>query len=123
MICPVIILDLSLALFMAMCGLYFLSYVRREGLGWLSRTVGYVTVGFGIIVFLGGVTAAMLKPSHKSCGKNKFHHHAQCDCNEQTHCQSEKVDRHVKVYRYTTTRDSLKGDKTIVRKEVEVIQK
>ncbi len=115
MICPVIILVLSLALFMAMSGLYFLSYVRREGLGWLSRTVGFVTVGFGIVVFIGGITAALLKRNHGCLGK-------QHSCSSEDHCSSERIDRNVRVYRYTTKGDSIKGNKTVVRKEVEVIK-
>lgn len=123
MICPVIILVLSLALLMTMSGLYFLSYVRREGMGWLSKTVGYVTVGFGIVVFLGGITTALLKRDHKSCGKHGCHHKMGHSCKSHDHCSSERIDRNVKVYRYTTKGDSLKGDKTVVRKEVEVIRK
>ena len=122
MICPAIILVLSLALFMSMSGLYFISYVRREGLGWLSRTVGYVTVGFGLVVFLGGIITAMLKGNHRTCQKG-CHHKMEHSCKSYDHCSSERIDRNVKVYRYTTKGDSLKGDKTVVRKEVEVIRK
>jgi hypothetical protein len=122
MICPVIILVLSLALFMAMSGLYFLSYVRREGLGWLSRTVGFVTVGFGIAVFIGGITAALLKRNHDYCGKHLCKGNMEHSCPSKDHCSRERIDRNVRVYRYTTKGDSIKGDKTVVRKEVEVIK-
>ncbi len=122
MICPVIILVLSLSLFMAMSGLYFLSYVRREGLGWLSRTVGYATVGFGIVVFIGGITYALLKRNHGCCGKHRSKGNMEHSCSAQDHCSSERIDRNVRVYRYTTKGDSIKGDKTVVRKEVEVIR-
>ncbi len=123
MIYPAIILVLSLALFMTMSGLYFLSYVRREGLGWLSKTVAYVTIGFGIVVFLGGMVSAMLKGSHRTCCQKGCHRNMENSCKSYDHCSSERIDRNVKVYRYTTKGDSLKGDKTVVRKEVEVIRK
>lgn len=123
MICPVIILFLSLALLIMMSGLYFLSYVRREGLGWLSKTVGYVTVGFGIVVFLGGIITAMLKGNHRTCCQKGCHHKMEYSCKSHDHCSYERIDRNVKVYRYTTKEDSLKGDKTVVRKEVELIRK
>ena len=122
MICPLIILVLSLALFMAMSGLYFLSYVRREGLGWLSRTVGFVTVAFGIVVFIGGITAALLKRNNGYCGKHHCKGNMEHSCSSKDHCSSERIDRNVRVYRYTTKGDSIKGDKTVVRKEVEVIR-
>ena len=120
MICPVIVLVLSLALLLAMSGLYFLSYIRREGLGWLSRTVGYVTVGFGILVFVLGVTTVIFNSDYRYCNKHicskQIEHTCQmkkCCCGS---CSKENFDREVKMYRYSTKGDSLKGDKTIVRK-------
>lgn len=75
--CPVIILVFSLALIMTMSGLYFLSYVRREGLGWLSRVVGTVTVTFGIVVFLGGIAGAFIKGMHGKCHNHHCKGHSE----------------------------------------------
>jgi hypothetical protein len=125
MICPVIILILSLALVLSMSGLYFLAYIRREGLGWLSRTVGYLTVGFGLVVFIIGITTVVLKREYRSCRKHTCSKHMEHSCRmNNTCCRScyiESMKHGVKVYRYSTKGDSLKGDKTIVRKEIEVI--
>ncbi len=124
MICPVIIFVLSLSLLLAMSGLYFLSYVRREGLGWLSRTVGYVTVGFGIIVFLVGITAVVFSGDYRSCRKHHCSKHVESPCNmKQMCCKScckENQNQEFRVYRHSNKGDSLKGDKTIVRNKVEI---
>jgi hypothetical protein len=41
----------------------------------------------------------------------------------QDHCGNEFKDRNVRVYRYTAKGDSIKDNKTVVCKEVEVIRK
>jgi hypothetical protein len=115
MICPFFILTLSLALIMAMSGLYFLSYVRREGLGWLSRTVGYAASGFGIVVFITGIIAAILKshacPCHKhDCSQRTYHSYKKHE-----NCCEKVRDREIQIYTYSSKDDSVKRDKTIVK--------
>jgi hypothetical protein len=123
MICPVIIFVLSLSLLLAMIGLYFLSYVRREGLGWLSRTVGYVTVSFSIIVFLVGITAIVFSGDYRLCRKHNCSKHLESPYNMKRmcckSCCNENQNQEFRVYRYSNRGDSLKGDKTIVRNKVE----
>jgi hypothetical protein len=119
MFCPLIILILSLSLILAMGGLYFLSYTRREGLGWLSRAVGFVTVGFGIIVFIAGIVASILKSQNCSCctfqcSKNVEHRYK----SNYTCCKKMK-DHDYERHTYSVKRDSMERDKTSVRKEVE----
>lgn len=124
MFCPILIILLSLALIVTMSGLYFLSYVRREEHGLLYKIVGNVTVVFGISVFVGGIVAALFNGfngAHGECSKHGCHRKNTKDCMNEG-CANERIDRHVNVYRYTTKGDTLKGDKTVVRKEVEVIR-
>ena len=125
MFCPFIIILLFVALLVSMCGLYFLSYVRREGLGWLSKAVGTLSVGFGIFVFFGGIIASI---TMATCHKGGHHGKHGCMGNKK-HCSGEsckskeEVHSEIKVYTYRNDADTLsKDNKKVVKKEVKIIR-
>lgn len=77
MMCPMLIVALSLALIVLMGGLFLLAYSKKEGLGKMTKITSYVAITFGIIVFVGGLVCATLCSScHKSkCGRDKMECH------------------------------------------------
>lgn len=126
MFCPFIIIMLFIALIVSMCGLYFLSYARREGLGWLSKVVGSLAVAFGIFVFFGGIIASI---AMATCNKGKYHDRHEC-MGHKNHCSGgsckskEEVHSEIKVYTYRNDADTLsKDNKKVVKKEVKIIRK
>jgi hypothetical protein len=73
MICPMLIVVLSLALIVLMGGLFLLAYSKKEALGKLTKIASYLAIAFGTAVFVGGlICAIMCATCHKSkCDKDK----------------------------------------------------
>ena len=73
MICPILIVVLSLALIVLMGGLFLLAYSKKEALGKLTKIASYLAIVFGTAVFVGGlICAIMCATCHKSkCDKDK----------------------------------------------------
>jgi hypothetical protein len=73
MMCPMLIVALSLALIILMGGLFLLAYCKKEGLGKLTKITSYVAIVFGTAVFVGGIICAiMCSTCHNSkCYKDK----------------------------------------------------
>ena len=74
MLCPMLIVALSLALIVLMGGLFLLAYSKKEALGKLSTIASYVAIVFGAGAFVGGlICAALCTPCHKSkCGNDRM---------------------------------------------------
>ena len=80
MLCPMLIVALSLALIVLMGGLFLLAYSKKEALGKLTTIASYVAIVFGAGAFVGGIICAIIcAPCHKSkfgidrmeCSKDK----------------------------------------------------
>ena len=56
MLCPMLIVALSLALIVLMGGLFLLAYSKKESLGKLTTIASYVAIVFGAGAFVGGLT-------------------------------------------------------------------
>ena len=70
MMCPVIIVSLSLALIVLLGGMFLLAYAKKESLGKMYKITSYVAVLFGTTVFIGGLIMALCGPCHESkCNK------------------------------------------------------
>jgi hypothetical protein len=87
MICPMLIVVLSLALIVLMGGLFLLAYSKKEGLGKLTKIASYLSIVFGTAVFVGGlICAIMCATCHKSkCDKDK----KGC-CKDKMECSKDK---------------------------------
>ena len=87
MICPMLIVALSLALIVLMGGFFLLAYSKKEGLGNLTKIASYVAIVFGTAVFVGGlICAIMCATCHKSkCDKDK----KGC-CKDKMECSKDK---------------------------------
>jgi hypothetical protein len=81
MICPMLIVALSLALIVLMGGLFLLAYSKKEGLGKLTKIASYVAIVFGTAVFVGGLICAIIcstcykgkcDKDKKGCSKDKM---------------------------------------------------
>lgn len=74
MLCPMLIVALSLALIVLMGGLFLLAYSKKEALGKLTTIASYVAIVFGAGAFVGGLICATLcTPCHKSkCGNSRM---------------------------------------------------
>ena len=74
MLCPMLIVALSLALIVLMGGLCLLAYSKKEALGKLSTIASYVAIVFGAGAFVGGLICATLcTPCQKSkCGNDRM---------------------------------------------------
>ena len=74
MLCPMLIVALSLALIVLMGGLFLLAYSKKEALGKLTTIASYVAIVFGAGAFVGGLICATLcTPCHKSkCGNYRM---------------------------------------------------
>jgi hypothetical protein len=74
MLCPMLIVALSLALIVLMGGLFLLAYSKKESLGKLTTIASYVAILFGAGAFVGGIICATLcKPCQKSkCGNDRM---------------------------------------------------
>ena len=74
MMCPIIIVALSLALIVLMGGLFLLAYAKKESLGKMTKIASYVAILFGTVVFVGGIIGAcMCSTCHKGkCNKDKM---------------------------------------------------
>ena len=67
MLCPMLIVALSLALIVLMGGLFLLAYSKKESLGKLTTIASYVAIVFGAGAFVGGIICAIIcAPCHKS---------------------------------------------------------
>ena len=69
MLCPMLIVALSLALIVLMGGLFLLAYSKKETLGKLTTIASYVAIVFGAGAFIGGLICATLCTP---CQKSKF---------------------------------------------------
>ena len=74
MLCPMLIVALSLALIVLMGGLFLLAYSKKEALGKLTTIASYVAIVFGAGAFVGGLICAIIcTPCQKSkCGNDKM---------------------------------------------------
>ena len=74
MLCPMLIVALSLALIVLMGGLFLLAYSKKEVLGKLTTIASYVAIVFGAGAFVGGLICATLcTPCQKSkCGNDRM---------------------------------------------------
>ena len=74
MLCPMLIVALSLALIVLMGGLFLLAYSKKEALGKLTTIASYVAIVFGAGAFVGGLICATLcTPCQKSkCGNDRM---------------------------------------------------
>ena len=74
MLCPMLIVALSLALIVLMGGLFLLAYSKKEALGKLTTIASYVAIVFGAGTFVGGLICATLcTPCQKSkCGNDRM---------------------------------------------------
>ena len=74
MLCPMLIVALSLALIVLMGGLFLLAYSKKEALGKLTTIASYVAILFGAGAFVGGLICATLCTTcNKSkCGNDKM---------------------------------------------------
>jgi cytochrome bd-type quinol oxidase subunit 2 len=93
MICPMLIVALSLALIVLMGGLFLLAYSKKEGLGKLTKIASYVAIVFGIVVFVGGLICAIMcstcnkgkcDKDKKGCSKDKM------ECSKYKECSKDK---------------------------------
>jgi len=93
MICPMLIVVLSLALIVLMGGLFLLAYSKKEALGKLTKIASYLAIVFGTAVFIGGlICAIMCATCHKSkcdkdkkgCSKDKM------ECSKDKKCSNDK---------------------------------
>jgi predicted membrane protein len=87
MICPILIVVLSLALIVLMGGLFLLAYSKKEALGKLTKIASYLAIVFGTAVFVGGlICAIMCATCHKSkCDKDK-----KVCCKDKMECSKDK---------------------------------
>ena len=87
MICPILIVVLSLALIVLMGGLFLLAYSKKEALGKLTKIASYLAIVFGTAVFIGGlICAIMCATCHKSkCDKDK-----KVCCKDKMECSKDK---------------------------------
>ena len=74
MLCPMLIVALSLALIVLMGGLFLLAYSKKEALGKLTTIASYVAIIFGSGAFVGGLICATLcTPCQKSkCSNDRM---------------------------------------------------
>ncbi|MEN9914786.1 MAG: hypothetical protein RL528_1550 [Bacteroidota bacterium] len=74
MLCPMLIVALSLALIVLMGGLFLLAFSKKEALGKLTTIASYVAIVFGAGAFIGGLICATLcTPCHKSkCSNDRM---------------------------------------------------
>jgi len=74
MLCPMLIVALSLALIVLIGGLFLLAYSKKEALGKLTTIASYVAIVFGAGAFVGGLICAIIcTPCNKSkCGNDKM---------------------------------------------------
>ena len=74
MLCPMLIVALSLALIVLMGGLFLLAYSKKESLGKLTSIASYVAILFGAGAFVGGLICAIIcTPCNKSkCGNDRM---------------------------------------------------
>ncbi len=74
MLCPMLIIALSLALIVLMGGLFLLAYSKKEALGKLTTIASYVAIVFGAGAFVGGLICAIIcTPCNKSkCSNDKM---------------------------------------------------
>ena len=74
MLCPMLIVALSLALIVLMGGLFLLAYSKKEALGMLTTIASYVAILFGAGAFVGGLICVTLcNPCQKSkCGNDRM---------------------------------------------------
>ena len=74
MLCPMLIVALSLALIVLMGGLFLLAYSKKETLGKLTTIASYVAIVFGAGAFIGGLICAIIcTPCNKSkCGNDRM---------------------------------------------------
>ncbi len=74
MLCPMLIVALSLALIVLMGGLFLLAYSKKEALGKLTTIASYVAIVFGAGAFVGGLICAIIcTPCNKSkCSNDKM---------------------------------------------------
>lgn len=74
MLCPMLIVALSLALIVLMGGLFLLAYSKKEALGKLTIIASYVAIVFGAGAFVGGLICAIIcTPCNKSkCGNDRM---------------------------------------------------
>ncbi len=93
MICPMLIVALSLALIVLMGGLFLLAYSKKEGLGKLTKIASYVAIVFGTAVFVGGLICAIMcstckkgkcDKDKKGCSKDKM------ECSKYKECSKDK---------------------------------
>ena len=96
MICPMLIVALSLALIVLMGGLFLLAYSKKEGLGKLTKIASYVAIVFGTAVFVGGLICAIMcsacnnskcHKDNKGCSKDKM----ECS-NDKKGCSKDKME-------------------------------
>jgi len=74
MLCPMLIVALSLALIVLMGGLFLLAFSKKEALGKLTTIASYVAIVFGAGAFVGGLICAIIcTPCNKSkCGNDRM---------------------------------------------------
>ena len=82
MICPMLIVVLSLALIVLMGGLFLLAYSKKEALGKLTKITSYLAIVFGTAVFVGGLICAIMC---STCNKGK------CD-KDKKGCSKDKME-------------------------------
>ena len=116
MLCPIIIIALSLALIVLLGGLFLLAYAKKESLGKMTKIASYVAILFGTVVFVGGIICAtMCSTCHKGkCTKDKMEcsrggMKGECSkgssCDKEEECSEiviesndgEKIIKHVKI--------------------------
>lgn len=75
----IIIPVLLLSMIVMLAGLFMLAKSKKEQLGKMYIIASSVATGFGILVFVFGITAGILMCCHKACGKSD-------NCESQNEC-------------------------------------